>query len=82
MAKRKKKAEPAPPPHGPNQRAKELNHIACQKELPDLPENELKYVNGIRWTLRRYQRREICEAQAQAEQRLWQVAYLQGGWKK
>ena len=47
-----------------------------------LSENELAYVNGIRWTLRRYQRHEICANQARAEQRLWQVAYLQGGWGK
>lgn len=80
---RKKKVKtPLPPPHGPNQRAQELNHIACQKVLPTLPDNELAYVNGIRWTLRRYQRNEICANQAQAEQRMWQIAYLQGGIKK
>ncbi len=72
-----KKKIVSPPPHGPNQRAAKLNHIACQKELPVLAENELAYVNGIRWTLRRYQRHEICANQAQAEQRLWQVRYLQ-----
>ena len=79
---RRKISKPAEPKHGPNERAKQLNHIACQKELPELSENELAYVNGIRWTLRRYQRHEICANQARAEQRLWQIAYLQGGWRK
>ena len=80
---RRKISKPAEPKHGPNQRAKQLNLIAAHgANTDDLCIEEALYVRGIYWTLRRYWRHEICAYQAQAEQRLWQVRYLQGGWKK
>lgn len=64
----------------PNQKAKVLNILARQKEpnLNELSDNERGYVRGIRWTLLRYWRREISADQARAEQRLWQIRWLQG----
>ena len=79
--------KPAPlTPHGPNHRAKQLNKVAALKNpypfCDELCIDEELYVLGIHWTLRRYWRHEICANQARAEQRLWQIAYLQGGWRK
>ena len=85
MPKRVSKPAP-PPPYGPNVRAKQLNQLATLKNpypaCDELCIDEELYVLGIRWTLRRYWRHEICADQARAEQRLWQIAYLQGGINK
>lgn len=67
-----------PPPYGPNQRAKQLNQIAAQgANTNDLCIEEALYVRGIYWTLQRYWRHEICANQAQAEQKICQIRYLQ-----
>ena len=80
MPKRVHKSPPLPP-HGPNYRAKQLNKVAALKNpypfCDELCIDEELYVLGIHWTLQRYWRHEICANQAQAEQKICQIRYLQ-----
>ena len=76
-----KKSELPPDPNSPNEVAKRLNAVAksYSTDISQFPDNQKKYIWGVRKIYEKYCAKKIDAFQAEIERKQYQIAYLQRG---